>query len=309
MIAVILMKRVSKLIFILILLALLISGVFLLKHKSSSPKRGITVVTSFYPLYDFVKQIGGDKVQVTNITPAGSEPHDFEPTPSQLVQSLNADVFIYNGTSLEPWVDKFVPDFHHTLVATNKNIPLITSNEGASKASTDPHFWLDPTLASTMVDTITAGISQADPANAGYYQTRATSYKKQLADLDSDFRSGLASCQARTVITSHDAFGYFARQYKLKIAPIAGISPDEEPSAARLAELSKLIARENVQYVFFESLVSPKLATTLAQETDIKTAVFDPIEGVSDEAQKQGKDYLTIQHDNLASLRLALTCQ
>ena len=130
----------------------------------------------------------------------------------------------------------------------------------------------------------------------------------QLDQLDRDFQAGLHSCTTRTLITSHDAFGYLARRYNLHIVSIAGISPDEEPSAAKLAELSKLIRDQQLHYIFFESLVSPRLADTIATETGARTLVFDPIEGLTNEAQKQGKNYLAIQRENLHNLQTALAC-
>src|SRR5262249_49777522 len=149
----------------------------------------------------------------------------------------------------------------------------------ASKQIQDPHFWLDPVLAQTVVNNIRDGLSKADPADKAYFAKNAADYNAKLVQLDHDFQTGLASCQTRTIVTSHAAFGYLGKRYNLDVHAIAGITPDEEPSAAKLAELSQLVRDQHIQYVFFESLVSPKLADTIAQETGAKTLVFDPIEG------------------------------
>jgi zinc transport system substrate-binding protein len=173
----------------------------------------------------------------------------------------------------------------------------------------DPHFWLDPVLAQKIVTNIRDGLAKADPSNKDYYARNASAYNAKLAQLDTDYRQGLANCSIHTVISSHDAFSYLGRRYGLTIASIAGLSPDEEPSAGKLAELSRLVRDQGITYVFFESLVSPRLADTIAAETNAKTLVFDPVEGLSNEDQKQGKNYLSVQRENLANLRTALACQ
>jgi zinc transport system substrate-binding protein len=305
--------RVKKILLLVAFLALVISGAALLitrqQRRQSTDK--LTVTASFYPLYDFARQVGSGRVSITNMTPAGAEPHDFEPSPKALADAQHSAVFIYNGGSLEPWVTGFLQDYRHTTVKASDNINLhtITDEENSGKQAQDPHFWLDPVLAQQIVMNIQAGLSKADPAGASTYETNAARYIAKLALLDKAFQNGLKSCQTRTIITSHAAFGYLGTRYNLHVFSIAGISPDEEPGAGKLAELSQLVKDQNIHYVFFESLASPRLADTIAAETGAKTLVFDPIEGLSDAQQKQGKDYLSVQYGNLRSLRTALACQ
>lgn len=291
-------------IFALICVVAALGVIITLRQTPSGQVSGkITISASFYPLYEFAKQVGGDKVSVTNITPAGTEPHDFEPTPQTLLATQNAAMFIYNGGTMEPWVDKFLPDYKHVAVKASDHIDLHQTNQGA-----DPHFWLDPVLAQQIVNNIRDGLTKVQPASKDYFAQNAAVYNKQLDALDARIKTGLQTCQTRTIITSHDAFGYYAQRYNLQAVAIAGMDPSEEPSAAKLAELSNLVKQQNVQYVFFESLVSPKLAATIAQETGTKTAVFDPLEGLTDDVQKAGKTYISVQQDNLAALRVALRC-
>lgn len=298
---------------IAVVLLLTIGVVALVKKQADDSKTSISVVASYYPLYDFAKNVGGDKVTVTNITPAGSEPHDYEPSPQQLVAADKSDVFVYNGGTMEPWVDKFVPDYKHVSVKASSGVNLVDgADEETGEPSSDikdPHFWLDPVLAQQIVNNIRDGLIKADAKDKDYFTDRAKEYNDKLAQLDQEYKTGLTSCESRSAITSHAAFGYLASRYNLDIVSIAGISPEEEPSAAKLAELTQLVKDKNINYVFFESLVSPKLAQTVAAETGAKTAVFDPIEGISDEDQKQGKDYLSVQRENLQNLRIALSCQ
>ncbi|HSW81626.1 MAG TPA: zinc ABC transporter substrate-binding protein [Candidatus Saccharimonas sp.] len=297
-------KKLLQLVTLVIAIAAL--GIVIAVHQTATPQAGnkITVSASFYPLYEFAKQVGGDRVSVTNITPAGAEPHDFEPTPQTLLTTQNADLFIYNGGTMEPWVSKFLPDYKHVAVKASEHIALHQTTEG-----NDPHFWLDPVLAQQIVNNIRDGLGKVQPASKDYFAKNAAAYNKQLAALDTQIKNGLRTCQTRTIVTSHDAFSYYAERYGLNAVAIAGMDPSEEPSAAKLAELSDLVKQQNVQYVFFESLVSPKLADTIAQETGTKTAVFDPLEGLTDDAQKAGKNYSSVQQDNLAALRTALGCR
>jgi len=308
------LKRNRVIIVAIIAVALAAVGIGAIMEKNKTSNQSLVqVVASYYPLYDFAQNVGGDKVDVTNITPAGSEPHDYDPTPQQLVTTQKATVFIYNGATMEPWVDKFLPTYSHNVVKASNGIQLTDGEPEAGEAAggpvKDPHFWLDPTLAAQIVDNIKEGLNKASPANTAYFTERATAYKAKLTQLDQDYKNTLSNCQTRTIVTSHDAFTYLGNRYNLDIASIAGLSPEEEPSAAKLAELTDLVRQKNIKYVFFESLVSPKLAETIAAETGAKTATFDPIEGVSDEDQSNGKNYISIQRENLANLKTALNCQ
>jgi zinc transport system substrate-binding protein len=288
-------------------------------------KISISVVASYYPLYDFAKNIGGDKIEVINITPNGSEPHDYEPTPQQLVDIQKSKVFIYNGATFESWTDNIIPEIKGTVVNASLGIELangsyehgddedeheINERDNETSINTkDPHFWLDPILAKQMIINIRDGLIKASPEHTEYFTGQAESYIDKLSQLDQDFKSGLSNCKINSAITSHAAFGYLAKRYNLDIISIAGINPEEEPSAAKLAEITELVSIKGINYIFFENLVSPKLAETIASETGAKTAVLDPIEGVSTQDQNNGKDYISIQKQNLQNLRTALYCK
>lgn len=275
--------------------------------SNSKQTNKITVTASYYPLYDFVKNIGKNKVEVVNITPAGSEPHDFEPSAKQLAFAYNSNVFIYNGAYLEPWADDFLKDYKNTTVKSSNNISLIKLEENSNLY--DPHFWLDPVAAIKIVDNILAGLIKASPENESYFTNNANAYKDKLTTLDKSFKEGLSSCQTDTAITSHEAFSYLSKQYKINLVSISGIDPSVEPDASKLAEISDLVKSKGIKYIFFESLVSPKLAETIASETGAKTAVLDPIEGFSEEDQQKGDDYINVQQRNLQNLKTALECK
>lgn len=237
----------------LITVTLIILGVVSLNNQNISSNK-LSVTATYYPLFEFAKQVGGDKVEVQNITPAGAEPHDYEPAPKQLAQSYGAKVFIYNGSNFEPWVDNFLLDYKNIHVKSSENISLLPIPENTDQ--NDPHFWLDPVFAEQMVDNVLAGLVKASPENKDYFEANAAAYKAELEKLDQDFTQGLAGCPARTIVTSHEAFNYLAARYNINMVAIAGISPDEEPSPAKLAQITQVIKTENVPYVFFENLVS-----------------------------------------------------
>lgn len=261
----------------------------------------IKVVTSFYPLYFFASEIGGDLAQVSNITPAGAEPHDYEPTAQDVAFIQNSKLLILNGGGFEPWGEELKEntELSETLII-GAGEDLISQN--------DPHVWLSLPLATQMVDRIAEGFSKIDSENQFYYQSNADDLKKNLQELDSRFRNELANCGQKSIVTSHAAFSYLAAAYGLQQMAISGLSPDAEPSAKQLAETVEFAKTNGVKYIFFESLVSPKLAETIANEVGAQTLVLNPIEGLSEGDLAAGKNYLTEMGANLDNLKIALEC-
>lgn len=293
------------------LILLLKTGVISKRIASQRSDNKILVSVSFYPLAFFAATIGGDKVTVVNITPAGAEPHDYEPTPQDIVNIEDSKILILNGGGLEAWGD----DIRQNL--KDKNILIVTVGENLTtrqlkengKTIIDPHVWLSPTLAERMGDKITEAFMRVDPHNQTYYQMNRDMLKRRLQDLDRSYQQGLAECQSHDMVTSHAAFGYLAGAYNLNQIPIAGLSPDEEPSPRQLANIAQFAKKNAIHYIFFESLVSPKLSETIAREFGATTLVLDPIEGLSNDDMRQGKDYFTQMQTNLINLRIALQCR
>ncbi|MER3447434.1 MAG: zinc ABC transporter substrate-binding protein [Candidatus Dadabacteria bacterium] len=299
-------------IIVILLLALVGYVLFVIPSKESiNEKSKLRVTASFYPLYYFATQIAGDKAEVINITPAGAEPHNYEPTARDIARIESSDLLILNGGNLEAWGDKIKDELtgrHTIIVIAGKGLvdrQLI--EEG--KAIQDPHVWLSLPLAKQEVEKIVQGFIQADPANASFYQSNAQSLKDKLDALDKEYREGLHSCVSRDIVTSHAAFGYLAHQYHLNQIAIAGVSPDEEPNTKKLAEISDLVKAKGIRVIFFENLINPKLSETIANETGAKALVLDPIEGISNNDIKAGKNYFTQMEANLHNLRIALQCQ
>ena len=304
-------KYISGLIVGIVFVGLL---TLIIKNKSTTPvvsSGKVQVVASFYPLYYFASQIGGDKANVSNITPAGAEPHDYEPTPSDVASIENSKLLILQGTGLKAWgkdIQSNIDPKNTTVITVGQD--LMTQNVVEDGNSViDPHTWLSPTLASQMADKILAGFITVDPLNKDYYQANETKLKTGLSALDTEYKQGLANCISKDIITSHAAFGYLATTYGLTQVPISGLSPDAEPSPKQLADIADFVKKNNVKYIFFESLVSPKLSETIARETGTKTMVLDPIEGILPEDLAKGYNYLTVMENNLKNLELVLQCK
>jgi len=274
-------------------------------------------VASFFTLWDFTTKVAGDRAEVVSLVPPGVEPHDWEPTPQDVIQVRKARLFLYNGAGFEQAADRLLKEIAGAGPLAVDTIAGITLLEAPAEArggrgkdhARDPHVWLDPILAQTQVDAITAGLVQADPEGRVGYTERAAAYKVKLAALHAEFEAGLRECARRDVVTSHAAFTYLARRYRLNQVPVLGIAPETEPSPADLARLVRFARRAGVKYIFFETLVSPKLAETLAREVGAKTLVLNPVEGLTREEAAAGKDYLALMRENLANLRTALECR
>ncbi len=271
--------------------------------------RQLQVTASVYPLYYFASVVGGEHAVVQNITPAGAEPHDFEPTSQDIARIEKGDLLILNG-GVEAWGDKIREELKGTkvtvVIASEGLLTQQVVEEG--QTAQDPHVWLSPPLAKKQVEHILAGFRVVDPGHRAYYEAQAQSLEDQLDRLDSAYRTGLAQCQQKDLVTSHAAFGYLANTYGLNQVAIAGLSPDAEPSAKDLADIVNLARAKHIKYIFFETLVSPKLSETIASEIGAQTLVLDPIEGLTDAQIRQGKNYFTAMQDNLVSLQTALEC-
>ena len=292
---------------IIALIALVIFG------PKSNPVNSdkVKVATSFYPLYFFTSEIGQDNINVVNITPAGAEPHDYEPTAKDIANISDSKLLVLNGGGLEAWGQNILQniDQNNTTVVV-AGVALATQHiteEG--KTIQDPHVWLSPPLAKQMADRITVGLETADPANKNLYELGNTALKLKLDILDAKYKAGLASCAKKDIVTSHAAFGYLAAAYGLNQVSITGISPDSEPSSQQLAQVSEFVKKNHIKYIFFESLVSPKLSETIATETGAKTLELNPIEGLSNEEISKGENYITVMERNLTNLKIALECK
>jgi zinc transport system substrate-binding protein len=269
-----------------------------------------TVVASFYPLYFIAERVAGRYNDVIDLTPPGVEPHEYELTVRQVAQIDLARVGFYEH-GVAPSVDQAMandsPD--HALDVTSV-VPLAAPVTGSGVESTsddkDPHFWQDPALMVEATRAFVETMANADPQHAAYYRRQGATLVRDLDRLDAEYAHTLASCRVGTIVVSHDAFEYLARRYHVDVVPIAGLEPDAEPSLQRLQDLTQLIRDRGVTTVFFETLASPALAESLAGDLGIRTAVLDPIEGLT--SADPHATYLTLMRQNLAALAKAGEC-
>ncbi len=276
-------------------------------------------MASFYPAAEAAARVGADVAEVVNVTPAGAEPHDLELSPRQVDQLQDADVVIYLGRGFQPAIEEVAERRRTRSVDLLAAVPL---EEGAARQlqaeeegheepapEVDPHFWLDPRLMVKAVDEVERALSAARPGEQRVLAQNAERYRTELRQLDGELEAGLANCERREIVTSHAAFHYLARRYRLSQVAIAGLSPEAEPDPRRLAQLIDTIRDKGVTTVFYETLASPRVAEALAREAGARTAVLNPVEGLTEQQLRAGQTYASVMRRNLAALRQALGCR
>lgn len=296
---------------LLLPLALLVLPLTACGDDGTSGDGGVSVVTSIYPVQFVVERVAGEHATVTNLTSPGQEAHDLELGIEQTAELTDADLVVH-GSGFQPAVDEAaeqnaegtVVDAMELLETQGIALPDGSPTEVAPD---DPHFWLDPNAMALLARAVQDELSRLDPDHATDYGTNADALVDDLAALDEETSAALADCERRTVVVSHDAFGYLGRRYDLELAPIAGLSPDAEPSPAHLAELQELIEEEGITTVFSETLASPKMAETLADDLGLATAVLDPVEGLTEDTEDE--DYLSLMRRNVEALQEANGCR
>ncbi|MGY1593120.1 metal ABC transporter substrate-binding protein [Geodermatophilus sp. SYSU D00708] len=284
---------------------------------------GLTVVAGFYPLEWATERVGGDRVDVSSLTPPGAEAHDLELTPQDVGAVAGADLLVYLD-GFQPALDEAAnTEAADTAWDAGRAADLsLTSEEHSHEGDeadaaeehaaeggeepVDPHFWLDPLRLAAVGDALADRLAELDPDGAAAFEQNAAALRADLEGLDGEMQAGLANCAVDTLVTSHDAFGYLADRYGLQVVGISGLSPSQEPSPAQLAEISTLVRERGITTVYTETLVDPAVAETVAAEAGVRTAVLDPLEGLTDDSA--GADYLSVMRTNLTSLQEGQSC-
>ncbi|MBX6748892.1 MAG: zinc ABC transporter substrate-binding protein [Micromonosporaceae bacterium] len=274
----------------------------------------LSIVAGFYPLQFVAERIGGERVRTTALTQPGAEPHDLELSPRQVAELSTASLVLYLH-GFQPAVDEAVQQADVTALDVATLVPLLTTDHdrgageaeehGAAERARDPHVWLDPTRLATIADAVATTLAELDPDGATGYQERAAGLRADLTALDREFADGLRDCARREIVVSHAAFGYLADRYDLRQIPITGLAPDTEPTPGELAAAVDAARAVGATTIFFETLISPAVAQTVADAVGADAAVLDPIEGLAPGA---AGDYLSVMRANLAALRPALGC-
>lgn len=284
--------------------------------ESAVSEDGIQVITTFYPMYDFAKNVVGDNGEVSVLLDAGQESHGYEPTPQDIAAIADADVFVYNSDEMETWVPSVLESIESSdviVVEAAEDIALFeleeaaeeehSDEEGEDTHNVDPHVWLDPVYAQGEVAAILAGVLEADEANKESYEANAAAFNEKLAELDAAYQTAFETAENRTFVVQHAAFGYIARRYELTEVAVSDVSSDAEPNPAKLAELQQFMIDNQITTVYYSDSASSKTAQTLAEATGATLEVLSPLEGITDEDQEAGKDYLSVMEENLTALK------
>jgi len=309
-------KHLSALIIVLMILSGCSNAVQTKGEKDSAGPKKLQIVTTFYPMYYFTQKVAGSTADVELLIPNGVEPHDWEPTAKDMAKIQDADLFIYNSRYFETWTEKVLKSINDPdlkVVEASSGIQLMDALESEGEdepnsghSAKDPHVWLSPVLAQQEVDTIANAMEKADSAHKEQYEKNAAAFNSELAGLDRLYKETIDKAKKKEFVTQHAAFGYLAKQYGLTQIPIAGLSPDVEPTLGKLAELTELTKKKNVKIIYFEGLTSSKVANTLANEIGAKTEVLNPLEGLTKDEINQNLDYIDVMKNNLETLKKSI---
>jgi zinc transport system substrate-binding protein len=310
----------SRFVFLSGLLLLIGAGVGNGGEVALQVGKKLQVYASFFPLYDLTRKIGGDRVEVYNLTPAGTEPHEWEPTPRDLINLHKADLFVYNGEGLEHWVTRILPTLENGALkafAMTQGIELRRTDSsqypsgenregGGVDHPFDPHVWLSPLLARMIIANIATALRKVDAAGTDYYNGNLLRYDAELRSLDKEYRARLDGFAGKDLVVAHAAFAYLCADYGLRQVAIAGLSPEDEPDPRTLAGIIDYARERGVKVIFFESAANPRLAETLAREIGATVGVLNPLETLSSDAVAAGEDYFSVMRENLAAIQAAL---
>jgi zinc transport system substrate-binding protein len=316
------MKTMTKRVIVGIVAIVAIMGgvIALLEIKGHRPKSidsgKIKIVTTLFPLYDMAIHIGADKAEVSLLVPPGTEPHTFEPKPSDIIKINEVDIFVYTGRFMEPWAEDIIKG------VTNKKLIVVDASKGTRmiraafpdkdepSGALDPHIWLDFDNAKIMARNIEQALAAKDPVDKAFFKQKADDYNKKLIELDTSFRTALSTCKRKEIVYGgHYAFGYLAKRYGLRYLAAQGVSPDAEPTAKDLARLVDQIKKDNIHYVFYEELSSPKIAETIAGETHAKILLLNAAHNLTKDQCERGVSFFEILNTDLENLKIGLECR
>lgn len=304
--------------------------------------RKLSVIASLFPVYDFARQVGGEKAEVSLLLPPGTEPHSFDPRPGDILALGHADLFFYTNVYMEPWARSILSGVSNPnllAIDTSEGIELLNTEDAenhsgpavAAKASPgdkgtgnhrghihggpvhggkDPHLWLDPLRAIRMVENIRDAFIRKDPANAVFYTQNASAYTNRLKSLDERYKASLAECGKKVFVNGgHFTFGYLARRYGLSYVSAYGLSPNSEPTPGSLARVSRTLKENGLRHIYFEELLAPRVAGTIAKETGAELLLLHGAHNISREDFIKGRTFLSFMEANLVNLKAGLQCR
>jgi len=316
------MNKKLSIMFVIFILSFTVLAGCSTSSKEVLVKDKVNVVTSFYPLYDFARKIGGDHVNVINLVPTGIEPHHWTPKSLDIKLASDSELFFYQGAGFEGWVDDFLKSLRSDAkvksfkVSEGVNLIPISGDHdhedhGKDEANHqegewDPHLWLSPINTKKMAENIKNALIQVDAVHQADYEANYDKLAAQFDELHAEFTNEITKLPRKEIVVSHQAFGYLCHEYGLEQLAIMGVSAEAEPSAQDMKQINAFIREHQVKYIFFEDLVSDKLAKTLARDAKVQTLVLHTLEGLTDEQMKNGEDYFSLMRKNLSNLLQAL---
>ena len=277
----------------------------------------IKVYATIFPVYDFAKNIGKDKIELNYIVPPSSEPHDYEISAKTIKDIQTADVLIKNGLGIDGFSDniKSESDKLNILVASEGIEKITYKEEGHDEdqieeehehGKYDPHVWLDINNAIKECENIKNEFIKIDSKNKGYYEENYNNYVKELKDLQEEYNANLKDIKNKTILVSHDAYGYLCKEYGINQISITGINPNQEPSMSKIAELTNYAKDNNIKYILFDGLVNPKVSQTIANEAKIDTEILYSLDGITKDDFNNNEDYISLMERNLETLKIVL---
>jgi zinc transport system substrate-binding protein len=307
------------------LIALCIVALSCQGKEAGTPSGKLVVVATLFPLYDFAKNVAGNRADISLLLPPGMEPHGFEPRPADILKLNSADLFIYTSPEMEPWAVNLLKGLQNRKIeAVNASLGIVPDRMQAGKEPgpehrghpghdhetvADPHLWLDFTNAMRMVDNIRDGLIRKDPAGREIYEKNAAAYNEKLKDLDSRYRTALQPCRVRSIISGgHFAFHYLARRYGLEYDSVYGFSPDAEPTPGSIARVARTLKQKGSRYLFYEELLDPRVARTIASETGASLLRLHGAHNLTREEFDRGETFIGIMNGNLENLKTGLEC-
>jgi len=305
-------------IFLIIILAVMVMASCQQSREAPLHDNKLRVIATIFPVYDFARIIGGEKVKVSMLLPPSTDAHNFEPRPEDIIKISKSDIFLFANFEMEQWAYRIIKtaaeNTNMLAVETGSGTILLPSSEAADKENNhskfDPHIWLDLDNAQKMVDNIATAFINRDSRSSDFYLNNARAYKLKLLEMDKKYQQGLAACRTKVILhAGHWAFAYLANKYNLKYVAAYTVSADSEPSPQKILSLIEQVKTQSIPYIYYEDLVAPRLAQTIAEETGAGLLKLHNGHNISKEDIKRGISFLTMMDANLANLKLGLRCR
>lgn len=272
--------------------------------ETDNKNNKITVITTLFPVYDFARSVGGNKADVLLLLTPGTEPHEYAPTASDIVNINNADVFAYTGYFMEQWVSGVLESI------TSKNLEIVDMSKGNEIVNDDPHIWLDFENDKIMAKNIADAIIKKDPKNKDYYEKNLQDFISKIDKIDGEYKTTISSCKTKEIVYGgHYALGYLVRRFGLQYTAAQGLAPDSEPTVKDLIKLVDQIKNDDVKYIFYEELASPKVAETISNETGAKMLLLNNLESLPKDEFQNGKTFIDAMYQSLDNIKVGLDCK